>query len=125
MSTRPRNSLRTRRECFEKHRWTHSVTGRTMLTCHICKGPIWLGAEKWEAEHVIRRVLKESDSPEDVMPAHVLCHRPKTAADNRETAKGKRVSEFHHGIKQQSRSVIPGSKRSPWKKKISGEVVRR
>ena len=98
--TRPRNSLKTRRECFEVHRWFDHL-GRARLTCHICLQPIDPAREQWDAEHVIRRVLKPSDSPEDVLPAHAKsCHPEKTAIDNRETAKGKRVRDRHFGIKR-------------------------
>jgi hypothetical protein len=108
------SSTKVRRECFDKHKWTDPVTGRTRLTCHICKGPIDPAREKWEAEHVIRRVLKESDAPEDVLPAHaILCHPTKTKQDNWETAKGKRVADRHYGIKRSSgsfRKAPPGFK---------------
>ena len=117
-----RDSTATRRKCFDFHKWIHPVTGRTVLTCHICEGLIQpsLG-EDWEAEHVIRRVLKKSDAPVDVWPAHPDCHKPKTARDISEHRKGERTSDKHFGIRRPKRSM----RNSKYKKKISGEVVER
>ena len=107
------SSTKVRRECFDKHKWIGPVTGRVMLTCHICSGSIDPARDKWEAEHVVRRVLKPSDAPEDVLPAHAACHDIKTRIDNSETAKGKRVADRHYGIKRSSgsfRKAPPGFK---------------
>jgi 5-methylcytosine-specific restriction endonuclease McrA len=97
MSSRP-NSTKVRRECFDAHKWIHPVTGRIMLTCHICKGQIDPAREKWDAEHTIRRVLSDDDSPTNVLPAHEACHDVKTKTDITENSKGKRVRDKHYGI---------------------------
>ena len=96
-------SGKVRRECFERHRWTDKLTGRVMLTCHICHLPLDPARDLWDADHVIRRVLKPSDSSDDVMPAHRRgCHSEKTKTDISENSKGKRVHDRHYGIKTRS-----------------------
>ena len=121
MSPRP-SSTKTRRECFDRCKWTDPVTGRIMLTCHICGLPLDPARTKWEAEHVKRRALNGDDSPANILPAHEEgCHEEKTKADIRDNAKGKRVSDRHYNIKQSS--GFGWSRR--FKKKISGEVVER
>lgn len=89
--------IKARRECFEAHKWADDA-GKIWLTCHICKGLIDPAREKWEAEHVIRRILKADDTPSNVWPAHVKCHAVKTVEDVKENAKGKRVHDRHFGI---------------------------
>ena len=97
MSARP-NSTKLRRECFDAHKWADPVTGRTMLTCHICKGSIDPAREKWDAEHVLRRVLSNDDRVSNVLPAHEGCHDTKTRQDVSDNAKGKRVRDKHYNI---------------------------
>ena len=100
--TRP-SSTKVRRECFDAHKWTDPVTGRIMLTCHICGLPIDPVREKWEAEHVIRRVLSNDDSTANVKPAHPNgCHSAKTKIDNAENNKGKRVRDKHFNIERKA-----------------------
>lgn len=120
MSKRP-SSTKLRRECFEAHRFADPQTGRWLLTCHLCKLPFNPAVVKWDAEHVVRRILSEDDSTANVLPAHYECHKPKTARDVAENAKGKRVSDRHFNIKQSS--GFGWNKR--WRKKINGEVVER
>lgn len=115
MSPRP-NSTKVRRECFDAHKFTDPLSGRIMLTCWICQGPIDPAREKWEAEHSVRRSVGGSDSPDNVLPAHTACHAPKTAKDITANSKGKRVRDKHFGIvrKQGFRKPPPGYKYS-WK----------
>lgn len=120
MNPRP-SSTKVRRECFDREKWTDLVTGRIMLTCHICGMSIDPVRERWDAEHT----SPHANGGTDVRPAHVACHRIKTSTqDVPAIAKGKRVRDRHFGITQ-SASIMPGSRRSRWKKKINGEVVER
>lgn len=52
------------------------------------------------------------------------CHKAKTALDQGDIAKVKRIRDKHIGA-MKSRSVMPGSKRSGWKKTFSRGWVRR
>lgn len=119
------SSTKIRRECFERNRYTDPVSGRVMMDCYLCGVAIdvALSATRnsphaWEAEHVIRRVLSKDDSPSNILPAHVSCHKPKTARDTTENSKGKRVHDKHYGItrKQGFRKPPEGYEYS-WKAK--------
>lgn len=112
MSSRP-SSTKLRREVFDANKWTCSLTGRVMLTCHICGLPIDPVRENWDAEHIIRRVLSNDDSLENVKPAHAgECHKVKSATDIREHAKGRRTRDKHFKIerKRKKQWSMPGWK---------------
>ena len=120
--TRRRDSVKARRICFDTHKRTDAL-GRVVLDCHICDGKygvILPGRMDWEAEHVIPHAW----DGKDIRPAHVFCHKEKTKGDVTAIAKSKRVRDRQYGIKR-SGGTMPGSKRSKWKKKMSGEVERR
>jgi 5-methylcytosine-specific restriction protein A len=52
------------------------------------------------------------------------CHTAKTSAEAPIKAKGDRIRDKAIGAKT-SRWTIPGSRKSPWKRKMDGTVVRR
>jgi len=52
------------------------------------------------------------------------CSLRKTGEENSRRAKADRVARKHMGLKK-SKHIVPGSRRSPWKKKVDGTVVRR
>lgn len=54
----------------------------------------------------------------------IVCHREKTRDDVGRIAKAKRQEARHIGAKK-SRNPLPGSRLSRWKKKLTGEVIRR
>lgn len=110
MTDRP-SSTKLRRQCFDANKYQDALTGRIMLTCHLCGLPIDPVREDWEAEHVVRRAASNDDSVANLKPAHVSCHAVKTAQDVRENAKGKRASAKHFGIER---------KRSSFRKKPAG-----
>lgn len=112
--TRRRLSTKARLEVFT----------RAGGVCHICGATIWPG-EPWEVEHVIPIAQGGEDGGDNLAPAHVDCHASKTAQDAANTARAKRLQARHLGAKAPSRAVVPGSKRSPWKKRLDGSVVRR
>lgn len=91
--------------------------------CHICECRI-LAGEPWEVEHVIALEISRDDSDENLRPAHVACHREKTAEDAGIISKAKRVRAKHVGA-WESKSPLPGGRKSKWKRKVSGEWVRR
>lgn len=90
--------------------------------CHICALKIGL-AERWDVEHVIPLELggDEAKGSPNLQPAHVDCHKGKSATDAGNLAKAKRVHARHIGaVKSRARLSHPTLKR-----KISGEVVPR
>jgi 5-methylcytosine-specific restriction endonuclease McrA len=91
--------------------------------CHLCGLKIAVG-EAWEVEHVIALEISGDDSDDNLRPAHVACHRPKTAEDAGRIAKAKRVHAKHIGA-HRSASPLPGGRGSKWKRKINGAVVPR
>ncbi|RMD90729.1 MAG: HNH endonuclease [Alphaproteobacteria bacterium] len=92
--------------------------------CHICGQRIDGTREPWEVEHIVPIQLGGEDEDANCAPAHVACHRAKTREDVARIAKAKRVRAKHLGA-HRPRATLPGSRASRWKRKISGEVVRR
>lgn len=111
-----RDSVKDRRECFERNRRTDE-NGRIVLDCSICGGIILPAQERWEAEHTIPHHFGGTETK----PVHPHCHKPKTAKDLGDIAKGKRVRDKTFGIERSKGSF----RNSRFRKKISGEVVPR
>ena len=132
--TAPRNSTKDRAICIEAHKHRNAA-GRWVLTCHVCKTDIDLlkdaasnGMSSWRADHIKRKAEGGPSTGENLWPICIDCDGGpggKAARDNTEVAKGKRVSERHFGARVPDGRPIPGSKRSGWKKKMNGDVVRR
>ena len=91
--------------------------------CHLCSRRISPG-ETWEVEHPKAIGLGGADNSTNWLPAHVDCHAGKTRQDIKIMRKADRQMKAHIGVKS-SRAVMPGSRRSKWKRKLSGEVVER
>jgi hypothetical protein len=111
-----RDSVRDRRECFERNRRTDEH-GRIVLDCEICGGIILPASEKWEAEHTIPLHFGGTETK----PVHPHCHKPKTAKDMGDIAKGKRVRDKTFGIARSKGSF----RNSKWRRKVNGETVPR
>lgn len=73
--------------------------------CHICKGKVGVG-EAWEVEHVIPYALTQDNSDGNLAPAHIKCHRVKSAADATNLAKALRRQAKHHGAWPKSRTPL-------------------
>jgi 5-methylcytosine-specific restriction endonuclease McrA len=91
--------------------------------CHLCGLKIQIG-EAWDVEHIVALALSDDDSDDNLAPAHVACHRPKTSEDVARIAKAKRVRAKHIGAKA-PRSTLAGSKASRFKKTLDGRVIDR
>lgn len=92
--------------------------------CHLCGGKIAVG-ERWEVSHDIPLELGGADDDANRKPAHYRCHRTHTATvDAPNIARAKRREAKHIGAKRSSRPM-PGSKASPWKRKMNGQTVER
>lgn len=93
--------------------------------CCFCRGRIQAG-ERWHVHHETPLELGGADDCSNWVPAHEKCHRSHTAAvDVPNIARAKRLEAKHFGAHTPSRRVIPGSKRSSWKRTIDGKVVPR
>lgn len=108
MARRKRTTLQ-RAALFEKHGGI----------CHLCEERIDGTREKWELEHVIAYELTQDDTDENLRPAHVKCHKAKTARDVAMLAKVKRVAAKHQGARPKSQ--WPGAGKI--KRKVGGGVV--
>lgn len=94
--------------------------------CHLCGLKIREG-EEWDVSHAIPLAAGGADDRSNMAPAHrARCHRKQTSEiDIPLIAKVKRVRHRAMGAKLPSRNPIPGGRRSKWKRKMDGTVVRR
>jgi 5-methylcytosine-specific restriction protein A len=108
-------------------RWTAKRRAALFLAhagvCHICGGKI--NGEGWDVEHVIPLAMGGDDDEANCAPAHLKCHRAKTATDKGHIAKAARMQLRAMGIKRQPRNPIRGGKGDTIKRKINGTVERR
>ncbi len=75
------------------------IFSRSMGRCHLCGVNIIGTAEKWEVEHVLPLEMggDEAKGSDNLQPAHVGCHKGKTAVDAWNLAKAKRREARHLG----------------------------
>ena len=93
--------------------------------CSDCSLKIDAG-KAWDIDHVLPLALGGTNEPKNLQILCKPCHRSKTTkADIPAIAKTKRLKARHLGARSPSTRPIPGSKRSPWKHKMDGSVVRR
>lgn len=92
--------------------------------CYLCGGKIDLLKERWEHEHEIALDLGGLDEPSNWRLAHYKCHKAKTTGDIKQIAKGRRIRLKDSGTVR-SRHPLPGGRGSKWKRKLSGQWVRR
>lgn len=114
MTDRRPSSTKVRRECFEINKYQCPLSKRWLMTCHLCGGVIDVikdGPDSWEAEHTVPFATGGTE----VLPAHVDCHKVKTARDVKEIAKGKRSSAKHFGIeRKRSKLRKPAGMKFDW-----------
>lgn len=73
--------------------------------CHICKLPIKAGKEKWEGDHVPALINGGENRESKIFPAHVHCHKGKTAQDVAEKAKTDAMRMKDIGIKREKAKI--------------------
>lgn len=91
--------------------------------CGRCDRIIRAG-EKWTLEHVIALINGGANAETNLDLTCCNCLPAKNAADVAEKSLIARKRSKHLGIKPKSRPM-PGSKNSPWKRSMNGEVSRR
>lgn len=104
---------RVRLRVFERHGGICYLTGRKIFP-----------GDQWDLDHVRALCNGGENRESNLAPALRDAHRKKTAEDVKARAKADRVRKKHLGIKT-SRSVVPGSRASKWKKRLDGTVVPR
>lgn len=94
--------------------------------CHICQQRIQVGA-LWELEHVVPLEDGGADDDSNIGPAHIACHRQKTAAEATARAKTRRIRAKHIGATGPGRSAtpLPCGRRSGLKKTMFNGIVPR
>lgn len=91
-------------------------------TCHICGGKIQVG-EAWDVEHVIPLAICNDDTPDNMRPAHVKCHKAKTRQDKADIARAKRREASHKGARP--KTAFAANRAGKFKKTIDGRVIDR
>ena len=124
-----RNSQRARRICVATHAKEDHI-GRLYMVCHCgCRGIIYPkdGRTAWRADHRIRWAEGGRDTADNLFPILLACDAGKdgkAASDTKWVAKGKRIAAKANGWRRNSQP-IPGSRNSPWRKRMDGTVERR
>lgn len=113
-TSRPNLTDKQRREIFEYYNGV----------CHISNRLIDPVRDDWEIEHVVPIWAGGANDLENMRPALQEFHKEKTAEEATQRAKGNRIINKHNGFHRAKRPVM-GSKKSGWKKSVSGEVSRR
>ena len=94
-------------------------------TCQACQSKIHPG-QKWEIDHIIPLAIGGDNSPQNLQVLCKICHRFKTnTQDLSAIAKIKRIKIKHLGAKSHFKRLMPGNRKSRWKKKLNGQVVKR
>jgi 5-methylcytosine-specific restriction endonuclease McrA len=91
--------------------------------CHLSGRKIMPG-DLWDLDHKIALINGGEHRESNLFPALRDKHRQKTAEDVAEKAATARVRSKHLGIKK-PRNPMPGSKASPYRKRMDGTVERR
>ena len=99
------------------------VFARHAGRCHCC-GRIIRVAEKWDCDHITALINGGEHRESNLAPILVEHHRAKTVADVNIKSKTYQSRKRRLGLKKSKRPII-GSKASGWKRKMSGEWVRR
>lgn len=112
LGTTPRRKLSTRDrlKVFEAHGGV----------CALCGGKIDGSRETWIVEHLRALGLAGEDAPENMAPAHEHCAAAKTKDDVARIAKAKRVKVRHIGARAPSRNPVPGSRNTPFRRRMNG-----
>lgn len=77
-----------------------------------------------EYDHRVALINGGKHAESNLVPVHPKCHKAKSRDDVAEKSKTARTQAHHIGIKKAKRPM-PGSKGSPFKKKMDGTVERR
>jgi 5-methylcytosine-specific restriction protein A len=97
------------------------VLARGNYACACCGTPI--GAKPWDLDHIVALKLGGRNVESNLQALLNEHHKSKTAADLAEKSRDYRKQSKHRGIKK--RSSFATNRDGPFRKKLSGEVVRR
>lgn len=81
---------------------------------------------KWACDHIVALINGGRHAEDNFQPLCTSpCHSAKTAIDVSIKSKNYRVAASHVGIKLRKSRPMPGSKASPFKRKLNGTIERR
>lgn len=89
--------------------------------CESCRAPLIVG--RFTYDHRDPDYFSKNNSLENCQVIGWCCDKPKTAKDQGDIAKSRRVQRREMGIKK--RSTFACSRDSKWKRKVGGKVVLR
>ena len=93
--------------------------------CTKCTRKCGIGYEPWDIDHDKALINQGQNRESNLTLLCKECHKAKNRDDVAMKAETYRVKAKHLGIKKRKGQPMPGSKDSPWKKKLTGEAVRR
>lgn len=99
------------------------VFERAGRRCEECSRPL-LAGDKWQADHVLALINGGENREGNLRCICDWCHKAKTASDVAEKSRTYRRRLKDAGIRETKRPM-PGSRNSPYRKKMNGEVVPR
>ena len=88
-----------------------------------CLAPVDTG--NFHYDHLDPDWYSKDNELENCAVLCVVCHKAKTKTDVKNIAKSKRIIDKRIKARTPKGRPIPGTKRSGWKRKMNGEVVRR
>lgn len=91
--------------------------------CEGCGAKLKVGEAEYD--HTLPDALGGDNSLENCTVFCSVCHKPKTKQDIQRIRKADRVRDKHTNAVKPSSRPLPGGKKSKWKRKMNGEVVRR
>lgn len=104
---------RVRLRVFEAHGGKCAETGRKIMP-----------GDEWDIDHEVALANGGKHCESNLRPVLRFAHREKTRSDVALKAKVDRVKKKHLGI-HQPKSKLPGSRGTPFKRKVDGTVIRR
>lgn len=104
---------RVRVRVFERYNGICQITGRKIMP-----------GDRWDCDHAIALSNGGEHRESNLQPVLSSGHRAKTRDDVATKGKIARVRAKHLGVSTK-KATLPGSRASKWKRKISGEIVRR
>ena len=88
------------------------IFDRERGTCHLCSTEIQTG-QKWDLDHIKALINGGENRESNLKPAHLKCHKDKTARDVAEKAKVAAMRGRHIGAKRAESKLARKSPKQP------------
>ncbi len=93
--------------------------------CACCGVKLGMAGEGIEFDHITALINGGENRESNIQALRSRCHKVKTRKDVAEKSRVNRKQNKHFGFKPESRTPLPGGRKSKFKKKITGEFVER